>query len=402
MFINQVSDINKKAYQEFEFLLGTKPIVDLLKSNYELYLVGGIVRDFLINGKVGNDIDIEYHHDSKSPEEIEKIFHQNNIEFEKLSFNIYRLTFDQFEIELAPPRKEVFHGNPPYGHSDFEAEVFSKLSIEEAILRRDFTINAMMLKMTLKDVNQNQLIFLDPLNGLEDLKNKELKNCSDLFFYDPVRFLRTIRFQSKLQFKISHELKQSFNKFDLSQCTSFHLFKEWEKSKNDQYLNEIFDTFKQYSIEFPVEWNALKGFINRKGENRYQDLFQAYCAISGDDVLTKSFQSILAIKQSDMSGLEVLNRALNEFVDELELPSELSELDENQKLMEQLVLRKRLLGHLSFFESLNLEGRAKEIVSQLISMNKLIQTLNIPREEYLKIPNEKRWVLPLFLSLSAR
>lgn len=402
MFIKQISDINQKAYEEFEFLLGVNPIGDLLKDHYQLYLVGGIVRDFLIDGKVGSDIDIEYHHDSKSPDEIEKIFHQNRIEFEKLSFNIYRLTYEQFEIEFAPPRNERFHGNPPYGHSDFEAEIFSKMSLEDAVQRRDFTINAMMLRMTLNDVNQNQLIFIDPLNGFKDLIKNELKNCSELFYHDPVRFLRTIRFQNKLQFKISHELKQNFNKFDLSQCTSFHLFKEWEKSQNDQYLNEIFDYFKQHSIAIPREWHALKGYFNRKGERRYKELFQGYCEISDDEFLIKSFQSILAIKQSDLSALEVLYLASIEFIIEIRLPSKMSELDQDPKLMEQLVLRKRLLSHLSFYENLELEGRAKEIISCIILMNKAIQALNIAREEYLKIPNEKRWVLPLFLALSAR
>lgn len=402
MFFNQVSEINQKAYQNFEFLLGTHPIGELLKHHYELFLVGGIVRDFLREGKVGNDIDIEYHHESKAPEEIEKIFHENKIEFEKLSFNIYRINYKQFEIEFAPPRKEVFHGNPPYGHSDFEAKVFSKLSIDDAILRRDFTINSMMLRMSLKDINQNQLTFLDPLNGLEDLQIRELNNCSELFFNDPVRFLRTIRFQHKLQFKISKKLKQDFSKFDLSQCTSYHLFKEWEKSKNDQFLNEVFTTAKLFSIALPIEWDALKGFFNRKAENRFKDLFEAYCSIADDDVLVKYFQAILAIKQSDLSALNVLRVGLKELKDELEIPSEFSKLDQDQKLMEQLVLRKKLLSHLSFYKSLDLGGRAKEVVSQINSMKDAIQALNISREDYQRIPNEKRWLLPIFLVLSAR
>ena len=76
------------------------------------------------------------------------------------------------------------------GYIGFQCSYSKYISLEEDLKRRDLTINAIA-----KDSKGK---YIDPFNGLNDIKNKVLKNVSESFIEDPLRVLRVARFLSSL------------------------------------------------------------------------------------------------------------------------------------------------------------------------------------------------------------
>ena len=142
----------------------------------KLYQIGGCVRDSLLGIK-SSDIDwvaVGYSEDDfKEYERIGKdfpVFLNNNNE----------------EIALARVERKSGHG-----YNDFIANT-SNVSLEEDLSRRDLTINSIAY-----DVQKG--IFIDPFDGIKDIKQKVLKHTSDAFKEDPLRVLRLARFQTKFK-----------------------------------------------------------------------------------------------------------------------------------------------------------------------------------------------------------
>ncbi len=86
------------------------------------------------------------------------------------------------------------------GYTGFSCDASSKVSLEEDLLRRDLTINAMAM--------DEQGNIIDPYNGQQDLKDKLLRHVSAAFVEDPLRVLRVARFAARyhsLGFRIAPE-----------------------------------------------------------------------------------------------------------------------------------------------------------------------------------------------------
>ena len=100
-------------------------------------------------------------------------------------------------IEFAPPRKEVSTGP---GRHDFEIVADPTLSVEEDMLRRDFTVNAMARRLETGDL-------VDPRGGRADVEARRLRTVSPQSFReDPLRLVRALRFVSQLGFEPDEEL----------------------------------------------------------------------------------------------------------------------------------------------------------------------------------------------------
>lgn len=99
-------------------------------------------------------------------------------------------------IDIALPRKEISTGP---GHRDFQVEYDPCLPVEEDLLRRDFTINAMAI-----DLKTEQLI--DPTGGQKDLAGKVLRQVfPHAFEEDPLRLIRAVQFAARLDLQIEPE-----------------------------------------------------------------------------------------------------------------------------------------------------------------------------------------------------
>jgi len=102
-------------------------------------------------------------------------------------FGVMKLQYHGHCIDIALPRREVKIAS---GHRGFSVEADPQLAPEQAVLRRDFSINAMMYEPL-------NAVFLDLHYGRDDLNNGCLRHVSDAFKEDPLRPLRAMQFAAR-------------------------------------------------------------------------------------------------------------------------------------------------------------------------------------------------------------
>ena len=173
--------------------------------NLESYVIGGFVRDLLLERDFKKDIDVVA---VGSGIELalkvsELLPHKPKVQVFK-TYGTAMLRFEDTEIEFVGARKESYN-------LDSRNPVVENGTLEDDQNRRDFTINALALSLN-KD-NFGELS--DPFNGLDDMKNKTIKTPLDpdiTFSDDPLRMLRGIRFATQLGFEIEEKSLNSITK----------------------------------------------------------------------------------------------------------------------------------------------------------------------------------------------
>ena len=170
------------------------------------FYVGGYVRDLLLNIP-NKDIDIEVH--GIAEKDLVAILNEiGEVDYYGRSFGIYALRHE--DIEVALPRSEKVLGT---GHRDFEISVDPDMGYKNAALRRDFTINALMMNVLSHEI-------LDYFNGTDDLNKGIIRHVNDVSFVeDPLRVYRAAQFASRFGFKIDErtvELCKGIDTFVLS------------------------------------------------------------------------------------------------------------------------------------------------------------------------------------------
>ena len=148
------------------------------------YFVGGCVRDEIMNA-TPHDIDIVVC--GITVDEFNGVF---IAEQTGSSFPVFRLNIENQEIEVAFARIEK---KVSEGHSGFVMEFSPHVTIEEDLIRRDVTINAIAKNILTGEI-------LDPFNGIEDIHNHIIRATSNHFVEDALRVLRVARFAAKYNF----------------------------------------------------------------------------------------------------------------------------------------------------------------------------------------------------------
>lgn len=173
--------------------------------NVDSYVIGGFVRDLLLNRDFKKDIDIVVVGSG-----IELALKVSKLLPNKPKVQVFKtygtamLRFEDTEIEFVGARKESYN-------LDSRNPVVENGTLEDDQNRRDFTINA--LALSLNAANFGELT--DPFNGLEDLKHKIIRTPLDpdiTFSDDPLRMLRGIRFANQLGFEIEESSLHSITK----------------------------------------------------------------------------------------------------------------------------------------------------------------------------------------------
>ncbi len=161
----------------------------------ESYVIGGFVRDVLLNRDYKKDIDIV-----TIGSGIELALKVSQLLPKKPEVKVFKnygtamLKYKDIDIEFVGARKESYNHNS-------RNPIVEQGTLKDDQERRDFTINA--LAFSLNEKNFGQLI--DPFNGVQDLENKIIKtplNPDITYSDDPLRMLRGIRFASQLNFEI--------------------------------------------------------------------------------------------------------------------------------------------------------------------------------------------------------
>lgn len=165
----------------------------LIENQYEAYLIGGCVRDLVLNRKP-KDWDITT---NAKPEEIQKIF--PNSFYENRFFTVGVKT-DSDDPTLKVIEITTFRLEGKYSDFRHPDKVIFASKLEDDLKRRDFTINALAL-------NKDYTI-IDYFNGLNDIKNKLIKTVGkpeERFKEDPLRMIRAIRLACELEFNIEEK-----------------------------------------------------------------------------------------------------------------------------------------------------------------------------------------------------
>ncbi len=164
----------------------------------ESYVIGGFVRDILLERETKKDIDI-VSKDSGielATKVADLLPTQPEVRVFK-RFGTAMLRFQGMDIEFVGARKESYR-------SDSRKPIVEDGTLEDDQNRRDFTINAMAI--SLNKSNYGELI--DPFNGVLHLQEKLIKtplNPDITYSDDPLRMMRAIRFASQLHFEIEEE-----------------------------------------------------------------------------------------------------------------------------------------------------------------------------------------------------
>lgn len=186
------------------------PIFEIIsKASQELglesYVIGGFVRDFLLQRDFKKDIDVV-----AVGSGIDLALKVSELLPNKPKVQVFKnygtamLRYKEIDIEFVGARKESYS-------EESRNPTVENGTLEDDQNRRDFTINA--LAFSLNPKNYGELV--DPFNGLQDLENKVIKtplNPDITYSDDPLRMLRGIRFASQLNFTIEEKSLEAISK----------------------------------------------------------------------------------------------------------------------------------------------------------------------------------------------
>ena len=166
--------------------------------NLDSYVIGGFVRDFLLQRGDAKDIDIVAIGSGidLAKQVAENLPNKPKVQVFK-TYGTAMLKLNDIEVEFVGARKESYN-------EDSRNPIVENGTLQDDQNRRDFSINA--LALDLSEDNFGNL--LDPFNGIQDLENKIIRtplNPDITYSDDPLRMMRAIRFATQLGFIIEKE-----------------------------------------------------------------------------------------------------------------------------------------------------------------------------------------------------
>ena len=198
----------------------------------EIFLVGGAIRDKLLNIEVK---DRDWVVVGATPQQL-------------LAKN-YQQVGKDFPVFLNPKTKEEYalartERKSGHGYTGFECYSAPDVTLEDDLIRRDLTINA------IAQADNGQLF--DPFNGQQDLNDKILRHISPAFSEDPLRVLRVARFAARfahLGFTIAPEtmqlMKELANNGELAHLTPERVWSEMAKALDSQQPQVFFQVLRE-------------------------------------------------------------------------------------------------------------------------------------------------------------
>jgi tRNA nucleotidyltransferase (CCA-adding enzyme) len=236
------------------------------KLKYKVYLVGGIVRDLLLN-KQNLDIDIVVEGNGMNfSNKLAEIISAKLWTHKKFKTSVIVLK-NKTHIDVATARTEYY--NKPAALPDVE-----EANIKQDLYRRDFTINSMAI--SLNRLNYGELI--DYFGGRKDLKRKRIKIMHKLSIVeDPTRIFRAVRFEQRFSFKIDSQaetlIKNAIDMEIISKLTGVRIRDELiailEEDNPWKPLKRLYEYGALQKIDIHTE-------INAKFENKIKKVLDGY------------------------------------------------------------------------------------------------------------------------------
>ncbi len=238
--------------------------------NLDSYVIGGFVRDFLLERGLPKDIDIvAVGSGINLAKQVSKnIPHKPKVQIFK-TYGTAMLRYEDIEIEFVGARKESYK-------EDSRNPIVENGTLEDDQNRRDFTINALALDLS----EENFGNLLDPFNGIQDLKDKIIRTplSPDITYSDdPLRMMRAIRFATQLGFRIEEESLQAIerNKDRIKIITNERIVVELNKIlESDKPSVGFLLLEKTGLLEYILpELTALKGIDEVEGQTHKDNFY---------------------------------------------------------------------------------------------------------------------------------
>ena len=211
-------------------------LADLFKSHgFDLYLVGGTVRDYLLGIEL-TDMDLVT---DATPKEM-KEFLNADYTFEK--YGSVKYVYDGVKFDITTLRVES-----DYSDSRHPLKVCFTKSLKEDVFRRDLTINALYMD---KDLN-----VIDFVGGQADLKNKIINMIGDpdkRISEDPLRIIRAIRFELEFDFSLEKSLEDSIKR-NIYLLAKLNRDKVAQEIKKSSHQNELISKLNNFGFLIDIK-----------------------------------------------------------------------------------------------------------------------------------------------------
>ena len=239
----------------------TVTVMDTLqKSGYEIYLVGGFVRDSIM-GKNADDADFAT---NATPDEMLSVFKDFRTLTTGLKHGTVTVIINHQPFEITTYRTEK--GYSDCRHPD---EVSFAEKIEDDLSRRDFTVNSIAYNPSVG--------YVDPFGGKEDIAKRIIRCVGDpetRFTEDALRILRGLRFSSVLSFSIDEETEKAMFKCKslLNNISKERVFIELSKMLCGRNIKEVLLKYSEILSVVLPEIKDMKGFEQHNFHHIYDVL----------------------------------------------------------------------------------------------------------------------------------
>lgn len=230
----------------------------------EVYLVGGAVRDELLGRPV---TERDWVVVGTTPDAMLRAG--------------YRQVGRDFPVFLHPESGEEYalartERKSGPGHTGFVVHAEPDVSLEEDLIRRDLTINAM--------AKADDGTLIDPFNGVADLHSRTLRHVSEAFTEDPLRVFRVARFAAALDgFSVAPETMALMRRMSaagaLAELSAERVWAEFHKALNSAHPLVFFDVLRDCAALQP--WFAELGSVQLTLPETLSDPLQRYAALFG-------------------------------------------------------------------------------------------------------------------------
>lgn len=260
----------------------------LKDAGFEAYLVGGGVRDILVEARP-KDFDLVT---NAKPEEIRKLF-RNCILIGK-RFRLAHVRFGRDIIEVSTFRaKTVTIDSGKHEYSEHGMLLRDNVygTLEEDVWRRDFTVNALYYRIS-------DFSITDHTGGMKDLRAKKIKMIGDpvvRYREDPVRMLRAVRIAAKLDFTITKTTAAPIKELSilLTNISHARLFEEvnkWFRSGKSLATFKLLQKYELLNFLFPQAQEVLEDKHNKTVKKLLEQGFtNTDQRISEDKTVTPAF-----------------------------------------------------------------------------------------------------------------
>lgn len=233
-----------------------KVIKRLSENGYAAYLVGGAVRDLLID-RYPKDFDIVT---AAKPNEIKKLFRNARVIGRRFRLVHVHFTGKIIEVSTFRALRDAEVDNP----EQYDNNIYG--TMEEDVHRRDFSINALYYD----PISEDLFDFVEGYGDIKKMRMRSLIPLNNTFIEDPVRMLRAVKYSAQLGFRIPFRIRRSIKKHsvELERCPPSRLTEEMFKIIESGHSAEIIRAMINYRLLerfLPVIDTLVK---DKKGRDR--------------------------------------------------------------------------------------------------------------------------------------